>query len=286
MAFIHIFEYAKNVGAALAKDIFLSLNHFGDGSLIKGILEPTKTELPKLNKTVNKQLGLFDDNSEIGLASRFAFMGFSKEIITHPIVKLPRLEKDALRFFENFYNVIKETQNLTNPALIVDKIINSKLYDYLIELLSTQRGKLKSGEIDQNKKDESKKRIIYKSKMLLELSKPYNNLQHFLNAMILGGGELSEGEGVNLLTVHASKGLEFEEVYLVDLADGRFPNRKLMNKNGGIDEERRLFYVAVTRAKSKLFLSFAKYDKIKKQEYMPSPFLYEAKLLKRKENKI
>ena len=42
----------------------------------------------------------------------------------------------------------------------------------------------------------------------------------------LGGGELSEGEGVNLLTVHASKGLEFPEVFVVDLVDGRFPNRK------------------------------------------------------------
>jgi DNA helicase-2/ATP-dependent DNA helicase PcrA len=286
MAFIHVFEYAKNVGAALAKDIFLSLTHFGDGDLIEGIIKPIKTDLPKLNKTVNKQLGLFDDNSEIGLASRFAFMGFSKEVITHPITKLPRLEKEALKFFENFYNLMKDSKHLENPAVIVTKIISSKLYSYIVELLSTQRAKLKTGEIDERKKEESKKRIFYKAKMLLELSKPYNNLQHFLNAMILGGGELSEGEGVNLLTVHASKGLEFEDVYLVDLADGRFPNRKLMNKNGGLEEERRLFYVAVTRAKTKLFLSYAKYDRIKKQEYRPSPFLYEAGLLKRKIDKI
>jgi DNA helicase-2/ATP-dependent DNA helicase PcrA len=53
-----------------------------------------------------------------------------------------------------------------------------------------------------------------------------------------------------------------------------------MSNNGGIDEERRLFYVAVTRAKRKLFLSFAKYDKIKKVEYKPSQFLFEAGLLK------
>ena len=54
-----------------------------------------------------------------------------------------------------------------------------------------------------------------------------------------------------------------------------------MNKNGGLEEERRLFYVAVTRAKKRLFLSYAKYDKIKKVEYKPSPFLYEANLLKK-----
>jgi len=95
--------------------------------------------------------------------------------------------------------------------------------------------------------------------------------------MVLGGGELSEGEGVNLLTVHASKGLEFSEVYVVDLVDGRFPNRKMMSS---IEEERRLFYVAVTRAKDKLYLSLATYDKVKKIEYKPSQFLYEAGLIK------
>lgn len=95
--------------------------------------------------------------------------------------------------------------------------------------------------------------------------------------MILGGGELSEGEGVNLLTVHASKGLEFPEVYVIDLVDGRFPNRKMMSS---IEEERRLFYVAVTRAKDKLYLSLAQFDKVKKIDYKPSQFLHEAGMIK------
>jgi DNA helicase-2/ATP-dependent DNA helicase PcrA len=95
--------------------------------------------------------------------------------------------------------------------------------------------------------------------------------------MVLGGNELSEGEGVNLLTVHASKGLEFPEVYVIDLVDGRFPNRKMMSS---IEEERRLFYVAVTRAKDKLYLSLAQYDKVKKIDYKPSQFLHEAGMVK------
>jgi DNA helicase-2/ATP-dependent DNA helicase PcrA len=53
--------------------------------------------------------------------------------------------------------------------------------------------------------------------------------------------------------------------------DGRFPNTKLMGKGGSLDEERRLFYVAVTRAKA---------DRVKKLDFKPSPFLYEAGLLK------
>ena len=280
MAFIHTFEYARNVGAALAKDMFLSLTHFGNGDLIRGIINPVIKEMPKLARKNSRQLGLFDDCSEIGLASRFAHMGFSKEILKHPIVKISRVEKEALQFFENFNELIKGIKNSTNSYEVVSKIVKSKLYINLVEMLSTQRAKLKTGEIDQNKKEESKKRIYNKAKLLLELSRPYRDLSRFINAMILGGGEVSEGEGVNLLTVHASKGLEYEDVYIVDLADNRFPNRKLMSKNGGLDEERRLFYVAVTRAKTRLYLSYAKFDRIKKAQYQPSLFLYEAKLLK------
>jgi DNA helicase-2/ATP-dependent DNA helicase PcrA len=66
--------------------------------------------------------------------------------------------------------------------------------------------------------------------------------------------------------------------------DGRFPNRKLMQRGGSLDEERRLFYVAVTRAKDILYLSYAKYDKIKKTNFVASQFLYEAGLVPKDEN--
>jgi len=281
MAFIHTFEYAKNVGASLAKDIFLSLIHCGDGDLLRGFKKPVHNELPALKKSNSRQLGLFDDHDEIGLTSRFAHLNVSKRVLEHPIAKMARLESDALLYFEKFQILFDSLDTKESSYRLIEKIVRSKLYEYIVDRLASQRAKLKTGEIDQERKEQAKKRIYNKAKLLLELSKPYYDLSRFLNAMILGGGELSEGEGVNLLTVHASKGLEFEDVYIVDLSDGRFPNRKLMSKNGGIDEERRLFYVAVTRAKKRLFLSFAKYDKIKKVEYKPSQFLYEAKLLKK-----
>jgi len=115
--------------------------------------------------------------------------------------------------------------------------------------------------------------------LLKNLSRNFQDLSKFINSMILGGSEMSEGDGVNLLSIHASKGLEFKEVYVIDLMDGRFPNRKLMSKGGSIEEERRLFYVAVTRAKDILYLSFAKYDKIKKMTFVASPFLKEAGMI-------
>ena len=62
--------------------------------------------------------------------------------------------------------------------------------------------------------------------------------------------------------------------------NGRFPNQKLIAKGGSIEEERRLFYVAVTRAKDILYLSYAKYDKVKKLSFVHSQFLKEAGLIK------
>jgi len=281
MAFIHIYEYGRGIGPALAKEFFLCLMHFGNGNLIKGLLYPEVFDLPKLNPNKNMQLGLFDDDLEIGSISRFRHMDLSEKIRAHPLLKHPKLNEDGLLYFIEYYKLIQQSKQSKMPHTILKHLIESKLYEGIVDTLSTQRAKLKTGEIDQEKKEQSKDRIYRKAKLLLNLSSHYKDLHRFVNAMILGGGELSEGEGVNLLTVHASKGLEFNEVFIVDLMDGRFPNHKLMNKSGGdIEEERRLFYVAVTRAKDKLSLSYAKYDRVKKIDFKPSPFLYEAGLLK------
>ena len=279
MAFIHLFEYANGVGSALSKEFYLCFNHFGQGSFSSGLLHPAINELPKLNPKKNMQLGLFDDDLEIGTNTRFKNLNLAKQVYAHPLLKHPKITQGGVEFFENFYKAYDAVSSEKNPRKALDALISSKLYKGIIELLSTQRGRLKSGEIDQEKKSQSKERIERKARLLLDLSSHYKELRHFVNAMVLGGGELSEGEGVNLLTVHASKGLEFPEVYVVDLVDGRFPNRKMMSS---IEEERRLFYVAVTRAKDKLYLSLAKYDKVKKIDYKPSQFLHEAGLIKEK----
>jgi len=281
MAFIHIFEYGRGVGSALSKEFFQCLIHFGNGDLLRGLLHPEIYDLPKLNPNKNMQLGLFDDDLEIGSVSRFKSIEMSEAIRSHPLLKHPRLGQDGLKFFITYHDLMQGVQQSRLPKSILSHAINSPLYQEIVDQLSTQRARLKTGEIDQAKKELSRERILRKARLLLDLSGHYKELDRFVNAMILGGGELSEGEGVNLLTVHASKGLEFNEVYVVDLMDGRFPNHKLMNRSGGaLEEERRLFYVAVTRAKDRLSLSYAKYDRVKKIDFKPSPFLYEAGLLK------
>ncbi|MFA6324822.1 MAG: UvrD-helicase domain-containing protein [Candidatus Paceibacterota bacterium] len=83
--------------------------------------------------------------------------------------------------------------------------------------------------------------------------------------------------GIKLMTVHASKGLEFKYVFIVGLEDGLFPNRhngEAKNKEDS-EEERRLFYVALTRAKEKLFLCYADFRTIfgSRQINTPSEFI-------------
>jgi len=277
MAFIHVFEYANGVGSALSKEFFQCFLHFGNGSFMQGVLYPKVHDLPKLNPNKNVQLGLFDDDHEIGSATRFKHLDLPHEVYSHPLLKHPKIIQDGIKFFRDFHIFMNTVKGENDPAKILRTAISSKLYEGIIDMLSTQRGRLKSGEIDSEKKKQAKDRILGKARLLLELARQYRDLRRFVNAMVLGGGELSEGEGVNLLTVHASKGLEFPEVYVVDLVDGRFPNRKMMSS---IEEERRLFYVAVTRAKDKLYLSLAKYDKMKKMDYKASQFLHEAGLIK------
>jgi DNA helicase-2/ATP-dependent DNA helicase PcrA len=69
--------------------------------------------------------------------------------------------------------------------------------------------------------------------------------------------EDEDDDKVTMMTIHSAKGLEFRNVYLVGLEENLFPNQLSLNSRQELEEERRLFYVAITRAKSKLTLSFA-----------------------------
>jgi len=281
MAFIHIIEHAKAVGKAIAKDIFDALLKLGNGDIFKGLFNPDKTisNPYKTNRVKNIQLGLFDDFVELGSISKFKQCNFEEAFLANPILKHPKLNIDAAKYIYDFYLLTKQISRLKNPNSLVNSITSSMLYSRLKESLSTKRATQKDGTIDIAQKTKAQARINRKVLLLKQLSKNFENLSKFTNSMILGSSEMIQGDGVNLLSVHSSKGLEFKEVYVIDLMDGRFPNRKLMSKGGSLEEERRLFYVAVTRAKDLLYLSYAKYDKIKKLDFAHSTFLKEAGLI-------
>jgi DNA helicase-2/ATP-dependent DNA helicase PcrA len=103
--------------------------------------------------------------------------------------------------------------------------------------------------------------------------------------------DTEEKKGVRLMTIHASKGLEFNTVFITGLEHDLFPHKNIGNRNRSKEEEeeeRRLFYVAVTRARKKLYLSYAELRTIygQKQINAPSIFLEDVPEEIKEENDI
>ncbi len=87
-----------------------------------------------------------------------------------------------------------------------------------------------------------------------------HDLPGFLAHAALESGESQAAEGADalqLMTVHSAKGLEFHAVFITGLEEGLFPHEQSVLEDDGLEEERRLMYVAITRARTRLYLSFA-----------------------------
>ncbi len=103
---------------------------------------------------------------------------------------------------------------------------------------------------------------------LAAFAEGYDDLTAFLNDIALydevmarrnremSGTTADVDERVVLSTIHQAKGLEWDTVFIIHLADNAFPNRRALTEEGGMEEERRLFYVAVTRARRSIFLTY------------------------------
>ena len=113
----------------------------------------------------------------------------------------------------------------------------------------------------KNKKDLENENRLENLKELLRAMQDYNNLQDFLEHVALATSVDKEWEGakVNLMTMHGAKGLEFDVVFLPGWEEGLFPHQKSLEEKGdfALEEERRLAYVGITRAKQEAYLSFA-----------------------------
>ena len=279
MAYIHTLSYGSSIGNSTAKEIFEALVRLGNGNANHGLLHPNN-ERPYLQRSKSAQLGLFDDFFILQDSKRFDAL-LSESFASHPILSHPKLNAQGAKFLNDFFHLIHSNRSHSNPKSLIAAIAKDKFYRQIIDELCIQRARDKNGEIQIDKQQEAKERIERKILLLKDIANHYDYLGSFLNAMILSSNENSQGNGVNLLSIHASKGLEFGMVFVIDLMQGRFPNLKLMTKSGSLEEERRLFYVATTRAKEILYLSYAKKDSLKNIQYEPSIFLYEAKMLEK-----
>jgi len=113
----------------------------------------------------------------------------------------------------------------------------------------------------KNKKDIENENRLENIKELLSAMKEFDNLESFLEHVALATAidQDWDGEKVNMMTMHGSKGLEFDVVFLPGWEEGLFPHKKSIEEKGqnGLEEERRLAYVGITRAKKKALISFA-----------------------------
>ncbi|UOR86674.1 ATP-dependent helicase [Helicobacter pylori] len=281
MAAIHVLSYISDIGSNTAKDIHEALMLLGNGDLKLALIQPNKEAKIYTKKKEITSMGLFEEIFALENSSRFNSV-IDKAFHSHPVLMHPKISLNGAKMLSDFF-ILYTKAPIHSPSTLIKHILESAFFQTFKTRLLKERSKNKDGSYNEFKKLQAQKRFNEKMDLLSSLAKNYQNLGRFLNGTLIGSSEATQGEGVNLLSVHASKGLEFKDVYIIDLMEGRFPNHKLMNTGGGIEEERRLFYVAITRAKENLWLSYAKNElreNAKPKEHKPSVFLYEAGLLK------
>ena len=106
-----------------------------------------------------------------------------------------------------------------------------------------------------------------------ELEVPMSELTAFLThaALEAGEGQAAEWDDcVQLMTMHSAKGLEFPLVFMVGMEEGLFPSQRSLEEEGKLEEERRLCYVGITRARQQLVISCAEHRRLYGQDLYPS----------------
>ncbi|MGC8758257.1 MAG: ATP-dependent helicase, partial [Caldisericaceae bacterium] len=154
--------------------------------------------------------------------------------------------------FENFYNMITEFQSQSEKValsrLIEEIISETNYYGYLSD---------KYGDEAEYKVEN----IIEFINMVTEFSHQTENptLEALLTqiSLITDIDEVNSSSRVLMMTLHSAKGLEFPVVFLTGLEEGSLPHFRALESSNDVEEERRLCYVGITRAKEKLFLTYA-----------------------------
>ena len=177
----------------------------------------------------------------------------------------------AKKKFEQFVDLLdsinKAILSQKTSAVIAFVLKNSGLEEFL-----------ENGDGEDKERLENLKELVSIATRYDQLAPPEGTDKMLTDAVLMSAQDAMEKKenSVRLMTVHAAKGLEFKNVFIVGLEEGLFPHSGFGDRNKESDEEeRRLFYVAVTRAKEKIFLSFSVIRTVygNKQMNMPSRFL-------------
>ncbi len=174
---------------------------------------------------------------------------YSLEIASRKLIEINKIKPKTKVGLNSFLNLLDKWRH------DYKKKIN---HNKLLQIVLDESG---YSEMLRNKKDLENENKLENIKELLTAMKEFDNLESFLEHVALATSldQDWESEKVNLMTLHASKGLEFNIVYLPGWEEGLFPHQKSIEEKGenGLEEERRLAYVGITRAKKFAKISFS-----------------------------
>ncbi len=191
---------------------------------------------------------------------------------------IEKLEQAASEKNENMYNILAEVDSVKGISTRAKNSINNFVdlinsfralsetmsVDDFIEHVVYKIGYIeeleKEGTIEAQSRLENIKEFISVA-LDFVVSKPEGTLEDFLaNISLLSDVDKTEDveNSVTMLTAHSAKGLEFPVVFLVGMEEGLFPIARALEDDLELEEERRLCYVAVTRAEEKLFITFTR----------------------------
>jgi DNA helicase-2/ATP-dependent DNA helicase PcrA len=160
----------------------------------------------------------------------------------------------------------KITNALTDLGALLDELegtIETATVDVLLRAVLDRTGYLELLRNSRDPQDEARAENLEELVSVareFQRNNPEGRLPDFLNevALVAAADEIDDESGnVSLMTLHTAKGLEYEAVFLTGLEEALLPHRMSFIQPGGLAEERRLFYVGITRAKKKLHLSLA-----------------------------
>lgn len=159
--------------------------------------------------------------------------------------------------------VVAEIKSLVSILDDAEALANEGKVSEVLQLIIDRTGVLRSYRATRDPQDEARAENVEELLAVTieyEKQNPDGGLIGFLAeaALVAGADDLDDESGtVSLMTMHTAKGLEFDAVFVTGLEEGLLPHRISLGEPGGVNEERRLFYVALTRAKKNLHISLS-----------------------------
>lgn len=247
----------------------LALNPFDDIALMRVVNTPTRG----LGKTSLDELNLRAKDFGVSLWETIAIITDDK--FDQPLNLTPRAKKS----FKLFKGIIEELQKKLGESSKLERPV-SEVVIHAIE----KTGYMMMLQAENSEEAEGR---LANLEELVNAAVDYdkqedNGLRDFIDHAALASDtdKYDRNASVTMMTVHAAKGLEFPVVFLVGLEDGIFPHARSINDPKELEEERRLAYVAITRAEKVLYITHSTRRRVYGQEMTaePSQFLNEMPL--------